>query len=46
MRKLDEYSYTGSLMLEVSQKNADYGKMNAEEFLVTCYERIKKISQM
>ena len=46
MRKLDEYNYTGSLMLEVTQKNADYKKMSAEEFLATCYERIQKISKM
>lgn len=46
MRKLDEYNYTGSLMLEVNQEIADYRKMSAEEFLSTCYERIKKISQM
>ena len=46
MRKLDEYNYKGSLMLEVNQEIADYRKMSAEEFLATCYERIKKISQM
>ncbi len=46
MRKLDEYGYTGSLMLEVFQNRADYHKMSHEEFLTTCYERIKKISEM
>ena len=46
MRKLDEYGYAGSLMLEVSQNRADYAKMSPEEFLATCYERIKKISEL
>ena len=46
MRKLDEYNYAGSLMLEVTQKNADYSKMSAEDFLATCYERIERISKM
>ena len=46
MRKLDEYNYTGSLMLEVNQSIADYKKMTHKEFLATCYERIQKISQM
>ena len=46
MRKLDEYGYAGSLMLEVSQNREDYVKMSHEAFLATCYERIKKISEM
>ena len=46
MRKLDEYGYAGSLMLEVSQHTEEYRRMTHEEFLATAYERIKKISQM
>lgn len=47
MRKLDEYGYAGSLMLEVGQNSrSDYLAMSHEEFLATAYERIKKISQM
>ena len=47
MRKLDEYGYAGSLTLEVSQRTApSYKEMSAEDFLSTCYERIKKISEM
>ena len=46
MRKLDEYGYTGSLMLEVTQYRPQYEQMSHEDFLATCYERIKKISMM
>lgn len=46
MRKLDEYNYTGSLMLEISQGVSDYASMSAEEFAATAYARIKKISEM
>ena len=46
MGKLDEYGYTGSLMLEVWQNREDYLKMSHEDFLATCYERIKRISEM
>lgn len=46
MRKLDEYGYAGSLMLEVWQNTPEYQAMSHEEFLATCYERIKKISMM
>ena len=46
MQKLDEYGYTGSLMLEVGQTREEYAKLSHEEFLATCYERIKRISQM
>jgi len=46
MRKLDEYGYEGSLMLEVSQGKTPYKNMTHEEFLTTAYERIKKISEM
>lgn len=46
MRKLDEYGYSGSLMLEVSQNREEYASMSQEDFLSTCYERIKTISEM
>ena len=46
MRKLDEYGYSGSLMLEVGRNRPEYLAMSHEEFLATCYERIKKISMM
>ena len=46
MRKLDEYGYTGTLMLEVWQNNDEYKRMSHKEFLDTCYERIVKISNM
>ena len=46
MRKLDEYGYSGSLMLEVSRNRDEYKQMSHEEFLATCYERILKISEM
>ena len=44
MRKLDEYDYTGSLILEVS--NDRHPDMTPEAFLATCYERLKKLSEM
>ena len=46
MRNLDEYGYSGSLMLEVSQKRGNYAELSPVEFISTCYERIKKISEM
>ena len=46
MRKLDEYNYTGTLMLEVFQSMDKYKMMSQKEFLDTCYERIVKISKM
>lgn len=46
MRKLDEYGYSGTLMLEVWQNTDEYKKMSHEEFLSTCYDRIDKISKM
>lgn len=45
MRKLDEYGYSGSLMLEVWQK-PPYDAMSHEDFLADCYARIRKISEM
>lgn len=44
MRKLDEYNYQGSLTLEVA--NDRYKDLSHEEFLATCFERIKKISEL
>ena len=46
MHKLDEYGYTGTLMLEVWQNTEEYKKMSHEDFLKTCYERILRISKM
>ena len=46
MHKLDEYGYTGTLMLEVWQNTKEYKKMSHEDFLKTCYDRILKISKM
>ncbi len=46
MRKLDEYGYTGALSLEVSRSCPAYMEMTHEEFLTTCYKRLKKISEM
>lgn len=45
MRKLDEYNYCGSLMLEVFNHSV-YKSMTPDEFLLTAFERIKKISEM
>ena len=46
MKKLDEYAYDGVLMLEVFRSaREDYKKMSAEEFISTCYDRIKRISE-
>lgn len=44
MRKLDEYGYTGSLMLEIS--TAPYPDKSPEEFISQAYACIKKISAM
>ncbi len=47
MRKLDEYEYTGTLMLEVfNSRKPEYKEMSPQEFIQTAYDRIKKISQM
>ena len=46
MRNLDEYGYSGTLMLEVFQSIGDYNKMSHKEFLDTCYERILRISNL
>ncbi len=47
MRKLDEYEYTGVLMLEVfNVKKPEYTEMTPREFIQTAYDRLKKVSQM
>lgn len=45
IRKLDEYDYKGSLMLEVFN-HSRYMNMEPYEFIKTSYDRIKKISEM
>ena len=44
MDRLNKYGYEGSLTLEVG--NGRFPDMSHEEFLATCYDRIKKISEM
>lgn len=44
MRKLDEYSFEGALVLEIN--NRRYPEWTHEKFLSECYERLKKISEM
>lgn len=45
IKRLDAYSYYGSLMLEVfNNSKEEYAKMSAEEFIGTAYERLKKIA--
>ncbi len=46
MKKLNHYSYKGSLMLEVFKKRAVTKTSSDEEFLSLCYKKIKKISKM
>lgn len=47
MRRLDRVGYRGSLMLEVfNSSKPQYMNLTEEEFLSTCSERIKKISEM
>ena len=47
IRRLDEVGYTGTLTLEVfNTTKPEYKDMTEEEFFATCYERIKKISEM
>jgi len=46
MRKLDEYNFEGALVLEVGNSRECYAQWTAEEFLATCFERIKKISEL
>ncbi len=47
MRKLDEYEYSGSLMLEVfTSADARYKAYSPEAFVATCFERIRRISDL
>ena len=48
MERLHKYSYSGPLSLEVatSAGKGKYADMDPDEFVRTCYERIKKISEM
>ena len=47
MRDLDKYGFEGALVLEVNNvSRPEYKEWSYEEFLATCYERIKKISEM
>ncbi len=47
IRKLDEYAYKGSLMLEVFDvQSPSYLAMPPESFIQTAFDRIKKISKM
>lgn len=47
MRDLDKYGFEGALVLEVNNvSKPEYKEWTYEEFLATCYERIKKISEM
>ena len=44
MRKLDEYDYRGSLMLEVTSR--PYPGIDPDKFVRDAYSRIEKISKM
>ena len=47
IKRMDENGYTGALTLEVfNTRREDYKTLTAEEFIRTCYERLKKISKM
>ena len=46
MQRLDEYGYEGVLLLEISNRKAEYRHLTTEEFLATAYERIKRISEL
>ena len=47
MRDLDKYGFEGALVLEVNNvSKPEYKEWTYEEFLASCYERIKKISEM
>ena len=47
IRRLDEVGYTGTLTLEVfNTTREEYKSMTKDEFFKTCYDRIKKISEM
>ena len=44
MRKLEKYSFDGALILEVN--NSRHLEWSQEEFLNSCYERLKKIAEI
>ena len=47
MRDLDKYGFEGALVLEVANtRKPEYKEMSCEDFLATCYERLKRISEM
>lgn len=47
IRRMDKANYTGPLVLEVGNTlHPSYLKLTPEEFITTCYERVKKISEM
>ena len=47
MRKLDEYNYEGSLMLEVfNTATEEYKQLTPAQFIQTSYDRLGKISEM
>ena len=47
MKRLKKYNYSGSIMLEVSMSfGSKYQNYTPDEFIKTCYERAKKISEM
>jgi hypothetical protein len=44
---MDKYGYEGPLVLEVFRgARGDYKALSAEEFMLTCYDRIKRISKL
>lgn len=47
MRRLDAVGFEGCLMLEVfNSSREDYKELSEDEFIATCYDRIKKISEL
>lgn len=47
MKKMDKYGYEGPLVLEVFRgAREDYKALSAEKFMLTCYDRIKRISKL
>ena len=47
MRKLDKYGYAGPLILKVYRGvREDYKRLSAEEFMLTAYDRLKRIADI
>ena len=47
MRKLDDYEYTGTLMLEVcNDSRKDYEELSPQAFVETAFQRVKRISEL